>query len=302
MALADRIRIARRFQRSIRIDSDLGDPAALDGFICPRSSAEVLETMARHVAENGQGAFTWTGPYGSGKSSLVVALSAALNGDRKLSRNAESVLGQKTASLIWEALPPRTRGWRILPVVGRRDRPAQVIGEAIRATDFLAGRRPRSWTDKHVLDALEEIAALNPRAGGGLVVFIDEMGKFLEAAANDGSDIYLFQELAERASRSDRRLIVIGILHQAFEEYAHRLSREMRDEWSKIQGRFVDLVVNASGEEQIDLLGRAIESDHPKKPALWPKAWLSERNGRHRLTLRKCWKIAGRFIRLSPVC
>ena len=266
MALADRIRIARRFQRAIRIDSDLGDPAALDGFICPRSSAEVLETMARHVAENGQGAFTWTGPYGSGKSSLVVALSAALNGDKKLSRNAESVLGQKTASLIWEALPPRTRGWRILPVVGRRDRPAQVIGEAIRATDFLTGRRPRSWTDKHVLDALEEIAALNPRAGGGLVVFIDEMGKFLEAAANDGSDIYLFQELAERASRSDRRLIVVGILHQAFEEYAHRLSREMRDEWSKIQGRFVDLVVNASGEEQIDLLGRAIESDHPKKP------------------------------------
>ena len=44
MALTDRIRIARRFQRSIRIDSDLGDPAALDGFICPRSSAEVLET------------------------------------------------------------------------------------------------------------------------------------------------------------------------------------------------------------------------------------------------------------------
>ena len=266
MALADRIRIARRFQRSIRIDSDLGDPAALDGFICPRSSAEVLETMARHVAENGQGAFTWTGPYGSGKSSLVVALSAALNGDRKLSRNAESVLGQKTAELIWEALPPRTRGWRILPVVGRRDRPAQVIGEAIMATDFLTRRGPRSWTDKHVLDALDEIAALNPRAGGGLVVFIDEMGKFLEAAANDGADIYLFQELAERASRSDRRLIVVGILHQAFEEYAHRLSREMRGEWSKIQGRFVDLVVNASGDEQIDLLSRAIESDHSKKP------------------------------------
>ena len=295
MALADRIRIARRFQRSIRIDSDLGDPAALDGFICPRSSAEVLETMARHVAENGQGAFTWTGPYGSGKSSLVVALSAALNGDRKLSRNAESVLGQKTASLIWEALPPRTRGWRILPVVGRRDRPAQVIGEAIRATDFLTGRRPRSWTDKHVLDALEEIAALNPRAGGGLVVFIDEMGKFLEAAANDGSDIYLFQELAERASRSDRRLIVIGILHQAFEEYAHRLSREMRDEWSKIQGRFVDLVVNASGEEQIDLLGRAIESDHPKKPGPLAKG-VAQRTQRQTSPyfaemLEDCWPL-----------
>ena len=269
MTLAERTRVARRYQRSIRIDTDIGTPEALDGFICPRSSAEVLETMARHVAENGQGAFTWTGPYGSGKSSLVVVLSAALNGNRWISRNAESVLGPNTATLILKAFPRRTRGWRILPVVGRRARPAQVIGESIMGTDFLKGPVPKSWTDKRVLDALDAISKRNPRAGGGLMVFIDEMGKFLEAAAKDGSDIYLFQELAERASRSGNRLIVVGVLHQAFAEYAHRLSREMRNEWSKIQGRFVDLAVNTSGDEQIDLLGRAIESDHhPKKPGL----------------------------------
>ena len=265
MALVDRIRIARRFQRAVRIDSDLNDPAALDGFICPRSSAEVLETMARHLIETGQGAFTWTGPYGSGKSSLVVALSAALNNTGTLARNAESILGRKTASIIWEAMPPRTKGWRILPVVGRRDNPAQVIGEAIATSDFLPDHPQKPWTDKRVLDKLDEIAALNPRSYGGLVVFIDELGKFLEAAANDRSDVYLFQELAERASRSKKRLIVVGILHQAFDEYAHRLSREMRDEWSKIQGRFVDLAVNTHGDEQIDLLGRAIESDHRPK-------------------------------------
>ena len=268
MALAERIRVARRYQRSIRIDTDIGDPAALDGFICPRSSAEVLETMARHVIKNGQGAFTWTGPYGSGKSSLVVVLSAALNVKREFQQDMESVLGLKTAALIRKAFPRRRRGWRILPVVGRRERAAQVIGESIMENDFLKVKGPplQSWTDKGVLNALDTIAMRNPRAGGGLMVFIDEMGKFLEAAAKDGSDIFLFQELAERASRSGNRLIVVGILHQAFEEYAHRLSREMRNEWSKIQGRFVDLAVNTSGDEQIDLLGRAIESDnYPKK-------------------------------------
>ena len=99
-------------------------------------------------------------------------------------------------------------------------------------------------------------------------MFIDEMGKFLESAAYDGSDIYFFQQLAEIASRSNNRLIVVGILHQAFEEYAHRLSRESRDEWAKIQGRFVDLAVNAGGDEQIELLSRAIESDHrPESPS-----------------------------------
>lgn len=262
MALVNRIQIARRFQRAIRIDSDLGDPAALDGFICPRSSVDVLETMALHVAENGQGAFTWTGPYGSGKSSLVIALSAALTRDKRLSRKAEIVLGRKTVDLIRNALPPRARGWRILPVVGRRDQPAHVIGEAIARHKFVSGQGERSWSDKNTLDALAEISTRNPRASGGLVIFVDEMGKFFEAAANDGADIHLFQELAELASRSNKRLIVIGILHQAFQDYSHRLSRETRDEWSKVQGRFVDLAVNVGGDEQIDLLGRAIESDH----------------------------------------
>ena len=60
------------------------------------------------------------------------------------------------------------------------------------------------------------------------MLFIDEMGKFLEAAVRNGSDIYVFQQLAEAASRSKGRLLVIGILHQSFEEYTHRLSHEMR--------------------------------------------------------------------------
>ena len=271
MVLADRVHVTRRYQKAIRIDTDIGTSAALDGFVCPRSSAEMLEVMARHVAQSGQGGFTWTGPYGSGKSSLAVVLSAALTApkDPAHMRRMASILGKKTLERLTDALPPGTQGWRALPVVGRRDHPAQVIGEAIRQAGLLNGRGPKSWTEKRVLDTLEEIAVEKPRASGGLIVFIDEMGKFLEAAAHDGLDIYLFQQLAELSSRSGGRLIVVGILHQAFEEYAHRLSREMRDEWAKIQGRFVDLAVSTAGGEQIDLLGRAIDSDHrPEQPGL----------------------------------
>ena len=266
MALADQVHVARRYQLAIRVDTDLANPAALEGFVCPRSSGEVLRTMARHVAESGQGAFTWTGPYGSGKSSLAVALGTVLNGDEALRRRAESILGQTTSTKLAEAMPPRSRGWRMLPVMGRRDRPERVIGESIVAGNLLPGKAPRVWTEPDILDALKEIAALNPRASGGLLVLIDEMGKFLEAAAHDGSDIHLFQQLAELASRSGGRLIVVGILHQAFEEYAHLLSRQMRDEWAKIQGRYVDLVVNTTGDEQIDLIGRAIRSEHSPRP------------------------------------
>ncbi len=267
MGLDGHVRVARRYRRAIGIDADLGDPAALEGFVCPPSSAEALGTMARHVRESGQGAFTWTGPYGAGKSSLAVVLAAALGGDGLLRGRSETVLGDSLSELLASAFPRRRLGWRVLPVAGRRDRPAQAIGEAIGAAGFAKRRTtPRVWTDLRVLDTLESLAARAPVTRGGLMVLIDEMGKFLEAAARDGSDIHLFQQLAERASRSGGRLIVVGILHQSFEEYAHRLSREMRDEWAKVQGRFVDLAISASGEEQIVVLGRAIENGRGSVP------------------------------------
>ena len=269
MPLADRVTVSRRFQRAIRIDTDLGEPGALEGFVCPRSSAALLENMARHVSESGQGAFTWTGPYGSGKSSLAIALSALLNGDEAKRKHAASLIGGDTAEAIWEAFPPHARGWHILPIVGRRDRPEQVVGEALESRRLVKGHAHLLWQERQVLDALSDIAALEPKTSGGLLVLVDEMGKFLEGAARDVSDVYFFQQLAELASRSSGRLIVVGILHQAFDEYSHRLSREMREEWAKIQGRFIDLPVNTGVDEQIALLGRAIESDHePAAPSL----------------------------------
>ncbi len=267
MSLAERIHIARRFQRAVRIDADFNDSKALEGFICPKSSEDVLITTADHVARTGHGAFTWTGPYGSGKSSLVVALSALLGQDKALREQASAAIGKKTAQTVLEALPPKAKGWCILPVVGRRDDPARVIGEAIEAGGYSQCANGATWDDKQVVSALTEIASKHPLREGGLILFIDEMGKFLEAAAQDGSDVYLFQLLAEAASRSGGRLLLIGILHQSFEDYAGRLSREMRDEWSKIQGRFVDLAVNVAGEEQIELVSRAIENGRgPVKP------------------------------------
>ena len=291
-ALAGRVHVSRRFRRSIRIDTDLSDPTALEGFVCPRSSATVLETMAQHVSQTGQAAFTWTGPYGSGKSSLVVALSKALNGS-ELRESTAQILGIQTVKAIWTALPPRAKGWRVLPVVGRRDRPARVVGEAIARARLIRNGRVGPWTDEAVFSVLLKVAQRRPRTYGGLVVFVDEMGKLLEGAAYEGTDIYFFQELAEIASRSNNRLIVVGILHQAFEEYANRLSREVRDEWAKVQGRFIDLSINVGPDEQLELLGRAIEGDRkPRKPGrLFKGVAALAYNTPSPEMLKKCWPL-----------
>lgn len=299
MVLADKVRVARRFQRSVRIDADHNDLAALEGFVCPKSSADVLAAVAHHVSQTGHAAFTWTGPYGSGKSSLVIALSALLSGKDDLTTKASIAIGRSAAKKVLAALPPKSGGWLTLPVVGRRDSVARVIGEAIEERGLARGARKKRWTDDAVVSELVALSKRHPRSEGGLIVFIDEMGKFLEAAAQDGTDVYLFQLLAEAASRSEGRLVVIGILHQAFEEYAHRLSRDMRDEWSKIQGRYIDLAVNAAGEEQIELISRAIENGRGTVKPSKLSSCVANEIKRHRPaasqylgeTLEGCWPL-----------
>ena len=95
---------------------------------------------------------------------------------------------------------------------------------------------------------------------------IDEMGKYLEGATELGGDIHFFQELAESASRTKGHLVVLGILHQSFEQYASRLGGKARKEWAKVQGRYVDIPLVTAVEEVVDLIGKAIDTEleHPE--------------------------------------
>jgi len=217
--------------------------------------------MAECVERNGQGAFTWTGPYGGGKSSLALILSALIGPDKLLRNAAAASFDSQTLSSLSGAFRPRKLGWRVLPVIARRAEPAAVFGEAIDRCGLRPVLDDAKWNDDSVVTALTELAMQEPLERGGLVVFVDEMGKFLEAAANDNADLYFFQLLAEAANRSSGRLILVGILHQSFTEYARTLSTGVRDEWAKVQGRFVDLALNVSGDEQIELISRAIQVD-----------------------------------------
>ena len=260
MRLRESVHVGRRFLRSIRIDNDISDPKALEGFVCPKSFVDVFENMTRHITEHGQCAFTWTGPYGSGKSSLALGLSSLLSTDPEMRNSAKKVFDSDLRKSLYRALPPKNKGWRVLPVVGCRGDPILSFGECLKEYGMVSKKPRGGWTEKNLIDKLLSVATTNTEEYGGVIVIVDEMGKFLEAATQLSADIYFFQLLAEAASRSEGRLVVVAILHQAFQEYANKLSRELRDEWSKIQGRFVDLAVNVSGDEQINLISRAIQT------------------------------------------
>jgi hypothetical protein len=265
MTLSTKVRISGRFLRSVRIDQDANTTSSIEGYVFSKSLQDLLLGMGKQQKESGQGAFTWTGPYGSGKSSLALALSCLLSGTKKQRDGAASIIGKDFADEFWAILPPKTQGWKFLSLIGRRGEPSQVIADAMASAKLTDAKQ--NLTSEEVIETLLSIANASPKSSGGLIVVIDEMGKFLENAALSDGDVYFFQLLAEAASRSDGRLMVIGILHQAFQEYASRMARDSRDEWAKIQGRFTDIPVNISGEEQVELISQAIEHSSIPKTA-----------------------------------
>jgi len=265
--LSDIIKINTRFCRSININQDLGNADILSGFICPTSSEIAILNIAENVHATGQAAFTWTGPYGSGKSSLALFLSSLLGKDLNLRNIAQGIIKEKAKNEFYSKLLVKD-GWDILPIIGDVKNPEDLIKEAV------SKKIGKKCTN--IFDDIKNIAANSD----GLVVFIDEMGKCLESVAKGMGDVYLFQQLAEFVSRSNGKIILIGILHQSFAEYARYLPHTLRDEWQKIQGRFVDTPINTAGEEQIELISKAISTEHESKCKMRNDSYLLSKKGR----------------------
>lgn len=255
--LSDVVTISRQFLRSVRIDTDVGREDALSGYICQGTASSLLESMARQITETRQRAFTWTGPYGGGKSSLALMLCSLVGGQPKVRTKAKQLLGFPDGSLVHTAFEAKGDGWLVVPVVGKRADVVQELSAALAKARGLPAQRKKQ---PDVVGELVEAAECHPQ---GVLVVIDELGKFLEASAQEGGDIYFFQELAEAASRCSGKLVIVGILHQAFEAYASRLGRQSRDEWAKVQGRFVDIPLVAAADEVIELVGKAIKVEDP---------------------------------------
>jgi|TARA_R110000851_G_scaffold196255_4_gene347153 hypothetical protein len=257
-ALADVVHISRQYQRSIRVDADIGREDALTGFICHATAGSVVGGMCKQLTSTNQRCFTWTGPFGGGKSSLAVALASALHPDKSLRAKARKAL-QIGANPLFDQAFPTQKGWMIVPAVGRRGSVVAELHTALRGAQGKSIDGRSKPNGQSLISELLEEAKRRPR--DGVLVVIDEMGKFLEASAlGSGDDVYFFQELAEAAARSDGLLVVIGVLHQSFAQYAARLGIDTRDDWTKVQGRYVDLPFVAASDEVVELIGRAIES------------------------------------------
>lgn len=285
--MTDPIAITPRFRRSVRIDSDFASVAAIDGFHCPASFQAAVAFMASHVADTEQGAFTWTGPYGGGKSSLALALACLFGAPKAVRDQAAFIFGEQVVDALKYALPYFPARWDVLPLVTERRSIAAQLADHLGL--------PVASQSSAILKELEKRTRER-----GLLLIMDELGRGLEAAADGDGDLHLLQDIAELAARSQGKFVFLGILHQAFEEYADRLGRKAQESWAKIQGRFVDISISVSLEESIELIGEALGHQRAiRKAKLLAKNCVGQLRPARKKT--EANRMAGRLARTAPL-
>ena len=285
--LSDIFKVKGRFQRSVHLERDFYTENALDGYILTVTAREMLSRVASTLEnEITSKAWSLTGPYGSGKSAF--ALFAAKLLGNPYAPTTEQALGllKRGDALLYERFIS-TNGHRqslsgFCPVLISGERAPLSIAllrglehglknfGISSSTSFQRKIRKLLNTEANGTPRASEITALFESAthvikksgGQGLLLVIDELGKFLEYAAQHPTegDVFVLQTLAEFATRSNQTpLLLLTILHQAFEQYANKLAKSQQEEWAKVQGRFEDIAFVEPTEQILRLIGSAIE-------------------------------------------
>jgi hypothetical protein len=273
--IADLFNIKKRFIRSTHLERDFGDSGALEGYVVTPPAREGFERLLHGLSpKSSQRAWRVTGDYGTGKSSFALALAHLLfeeaGGVPKDIRGVFDFrsLGVKKPNL----LPVLVTGTRASLAQSLRMALARALEEQCKRgkPPQLIQRLRESQTEGNANgDGTSELALLTEAAqfvkqsgkADGLLIILDELGKFLEFAAfhPDRQDIYLLQMLAEAASRSgDTPIFVVGLLHQGFHAYAEQLTLSSQKEWDKVAGRFEEILFNQPLEQTTALVASAL--------------------------------------------
>ena len=261
--------INRHFQRSIRIDNETSKEF-LEHFIFHDTGKKVLNQIANSFTNTNQSGFTLTGPYGTGKSSLALFLQALINDNDKIKKLAINKSKFNSKSHFAKLFLGKNK-WFVLKMIGSKSDPIQAFAENISQNikqNWISKGIPPSLktnikpTVAGIIKSLTNLIQELKKKNYGLLIIADEMGKYLEYVSSVGSDLNLFQEIAENFSNLKLKKqglpIFIGVLHQPMEEYASNLGRSVQEDWQKVQGRFEDIPFSINSEETINLIAKAI--------------------------------------------
>ena len=125
------ININTSFQRSTRIDNDTTSEF-LNNYIFHDTSKKVLDQIANSVLNTNQSAFTLTGPYGTGKSSLALFLKGLVSKDEEVKKLAEKISKYNNRHTFHKVFI--SQKWLVLNLIGSKRDPLESIAEQIDET------------------------------------------------------------------------------------------------------------------------------------------------------------------------
>ena len=270
--LSDVVSVRGRFHRSVNLPQDWRRGTDLSDYVV---TPTIRDLAGRIVAEleAPQGTRSWsiTGPYGSGKSAFALFLADLLSADYPSHSAAQEIID--STELPVEPFVP-------VLLVAEREPLGPALKRALaRALDDISPelaqrvRKSRASSGDALarlfLEVAESARALDC---GGLLIVVDELGKFLEFAAThpDEGDIFLLQQMAEAVARSESPLIFVTILHSGFADYLRVGDELRRAEWQKVQGRFRDVPFQLPAEQVVALVAHAMAREaSPRLVEAW---------------------------------
>jgi len=284
MSLIEKIKVNTYYTRSINLERDADSLNVVKAYIPTTRALQTLTKIHSSLMEDkAPRALSLVGPYGSGKSSFANFLSHLLaNSDYEASVAAEKLLLAKDNKLgrSFKKIKKDNYGHCCVLLTGSPEQLGNSLIKAIASSaeqyftdigkkklkivsDLNAISENKKITTNEIVVAVNKLQKAIARVGGsGLLIIIDELGKFLEYEARHygANEIYLLQALAEHAyAANDAKLAVIVLLHQSFEQYAKGLGDSVKSEWAKVQGRYENISFLESQEQILRIVGNAFE-------------------------------------------
>lgn len=266
MFLSEIYKVKRRYQRSIQVALDWSSENGLDGYLLTPTAQQVAEQILLGIKSiDHPTAWTITGPFGTGKSAFALFLADLLANDEPKHSDAKrmkSDLQITQKPFIPILIQGQRKSLNIDFIAALSNAFVEISPNFYKK---LAALQKAKQDNRVVVEVFGRATKEAQKQGyGGILVVVDEFGKYLEYAADnsDEVDLLLMQELAETSARSDIPFILITILHSAFADYLSSVDDARKAEWQKVQGRFADISFIEPGEQFLKLIGAAIELDH----------------------------------------
>ena len=282
MSLNGKIQVNSHYTRSVNLERDNNSIDVVSSYIPTSRALRTLSKIADtfHTQQSPR-AWSLVGPYGSGKSSFSVFLAQLLSDPKDSATSAAYRVLNRTEKALAKRFEDATHNkngyFKVLITGAPEPLSLRLLkGFADAAESYWASRKGKNpqvvvklksaiessqVSTTELVELIKEVQVqLSKTGAAGILLVIDELGKFLEYEARHygANDIYILQTLAEHACEgSNVNLMMFVLLHQSFEQYAKGLGESLKNEWSKVQGRFEEVPFLESVEQTLRVVGVA---------------------------------------------